>query len=338
MASANVPSTNRLNTPFSVGGLTIFNRILLAPMSGVTDLPFRQRAERAGIGLTVAEMVASGELERERSESMRRIRHSGSGLRAVQLVGRDPETVGKAAQWLAENGVQIIDINMGCPAKKVTGGACGAALMTEPDRALRIVESAVASAGESVVTVKMRLGWDRTSINAPELARHLVDAGARMITVHGRTREQRYTGTIDPDAIAKVRAAVPDVAFIANGDVSNAQEAEQLMRRTGADGIMIGRAHYGQPFLAASILGNGCAPAKTDLRDYIIEHYEAMLEEYDVQRGSRHARKHLGWYLDRFLPDSDAAQRQSIMTAREPSQVIGLLTEAFGAQSFQEAA
>ncbi|WP_114391169.1 tRNA dihydrouridine synthase [Notoacmeibacter marinus] len=338
MASATDPSPDCLDTPFLVGGLRVPNRIVLAPMSGVTDLPFRRRAERAGIGLTFAEMVASGELERDRTESIRRIRSEGSGLRAVQLVGRDPGTIGRATGRLVDEGVQIVDINMGCPAKKVTGGACGAALMTEPDRAARIVDAAVASARDAIVTVKMRLGWDRDNINAAELARQLVDAGAGMITVHGRTREQRYNGTIDAEAIAAVRAAVPDVPFIANGDVADRQDAQRLLLTTGADAVMIGRAHYGQPFLAAELLNNGRSPRQTDLQAYIADHYEAMLSEYGVVRGSRHARKHLGWYLDRFLPDTSIERRQSIMTAREPRQALENLAEAFAATPYKEAA
>ncbi len=338
MAVAASRSDFELDAPLRIAHLTLPNRLLLAPMSGVTDLPFRRRALESGIGLAFAEMVASGELERGRAESFRRIRSGDTGIRAVQLVGREPASMAEAARSLAEAGVDIIDINMGCPAKKVTGGACGAALMTEPDRAARIVEAVVAAAPPALVTVKMRLGWDEGSINAPALARRLVDAGARMITVHGRTREQRYSGTVDPDAIAAVRRSVPDIPFVANGDVANGQGARDLLERTGADAVMIGRAHYGQPFLAAAILGSRVGPAPKQLADYIAEHYREMLDEYGVVRGSRHARKHLGWYLDRFRPATPAALRRTIMTAPEPAESLDALAEAFASARLEEAA
>ncbi|RLQ87875.1 tRNA dihydrouridine synthase [Notoacmeibacter ruber] len=338
MAAGTRPSDIRLDSPFSVGGLTIPNRILLAPMSGVTDLPFRRRAISAGIGLAPAEMVASGELQRDRAESLRRIKGQGSALRAVQLVGRDAETMGIAARRLADEGIQIIDINMGCPAKKVTGGACGAALMTEPDRALRIVEHVRFSAGTAQVSVKMRLGWNHDQLNAAALARRFADAGVSMITVHGRTREQRYAGRADIDAIAGVRQAVPEIAFVANGDVTSRCEALRMLHRTGADAVMIGRAHYGQPYLAAHLLENGLAPGPSILFDYIAEHYEDMLIEYGSQRGRRHARKHLGWYLDRLRPHTDAALRQSILTAQEPEETLARLAEAFASTPMEEAA
>ena len=338
MAVAASPVDFPLDMPLQLDALTLTNRIFLAPMSGVTDLPFRRRALASGAGLAFAEMVASGELERGRAESYRRIKADHGAIRATQLVGRDPETMADAARRLCEADAQIIDINMGCPAKKVTGGACGAALMTEPDRAARIVEAVVAAAFSATVTVKMRLGWDVTSMNAPSLARRLVDAGARMITVHGRTREQRYGGTVNPIAIAEVRQAVPDVPFVANGDVTDGDSARQLLRQTGADAVMIGRAHYGQPFLSAKILDNGNAPVSDDLIGYIAAHYREMLEEYGPVRGSRHARKHLGWYIDRFRPNTPASLRQSIMTAREPDEAMDCLAEAFVAPSFEEAA
>lgn len=328
-----------LDLPLSVNGLKLRNRVFMAPMSGVTDLPFRRRGVASGAGLAYAEMVASGELERDRQESIRRIRDDGSCIRAVQIIGREPDIMASAARRLADDGAQIIDINMGCPAKKVTSGACGAALMGEPERAARIVEAVVDAASSSAtVTVKMRLGWDAGTINAPVLARRLVDAGAQMITVHGRTREQRYAGRCDPEAIALVRQAVGDVPLVANGDVTDRTSAIALLNRTGADAVMIGRANYGQPFLAGAILQEGIVPDPADMPGYVTDHYCEMIEEYGPVRGNRHARKHLGWYLDRFRPDTSPDLRRRILTAGEASQTLDGLAEAFSAPLMDQAA
>lgn len=330
--------TSILGTPLSVGNVTLPNRVFLAPMSGVTDQPFRLRAHRAGAGLTVSEMVASGELAKGRAESERRIRLAGVPIQSVQIVGREAVAMAEAALIAEGAGADIIDINIGCPAKKVTGGACGSALMRDPDHALRLVE-AVVGAVKVPVTLKMRLGWDDNSLNAPEIARRAENAGIRMITVHGRTRCQFYKGRADWRAIRAVREAVT-VPLVANGDVETAQDAREILGQSGADAVMIGRGHYGKPWLAgwiARVSGSesdaGAPLENTHIYSYISDHYDDMLTLYGKQSGTRHARKHLGWYLDLHAPDTPAELRDAILTATEPDTVMNLLGNAFGRDS-----
>lgn len=322
-------TAGRLHEPLRVGSVEIRNRVFLAPMSGVTDLAFRARAHAHGAGLVVSEMVASGELARGRAESARRLRRPPVDVHMVQLAGREALWMAEAARIAADSGADIIDINMGCPARKVTGGYCGSALMREPDRALSLIE-AVVSAVQVPVTVKMRLGWDETAMNAPAIARRAEAAGAAMVTVHGRTRCQFYKGRADWRAIARVRQAVR-IPVVANGDVATAVDARTILDQSGADAVMIGRAHYGAPWLAGRIAGGDrTAPASVpELADYVVDHYEAMLALYGIAQGVRHARKHLGWYLDRHAPATGAPARKAIMTGTDHRAVIGLLREAF---------
>jgi len=310
----------------------VANRVLLAPMSGVTDEAFRSRATRHGAGLVVSEMVASGELARGRDKSTTRIRRPDVPVHVVQLAGREARWMAEGARIAVDNGADIIDINMGCPARKVTGGYCGSALMRTPDHALSLIEAVVAAVAVPV-TVKMRLGWDEASLNAPEIAAMAERAGARMITVHGRTRCQFYQGRADWRAIARVKQAV-SVPVVANGDVNNLSDATEILTQSGADAVMVGRAHYGQPWLAGTIAAAAAerdAPAvprtPAELADYVVAHYEDMLSLYGIASGLRQARKHLGWYFARHAPAAPAELRQRAMTGLDPAAVIAALRD-----------
>lgn len=338
---------NKLALPLTVGGVVLRNRVFLAPMSGITDEPFRKRAYAHGAGLVVSEMVASGELARGREGFGLRIRHSGLPVHMVQLAGREAAHMAEAARIAAGEGADIIDINMGCPAKKVTGGYAGSALMRDLDHALTLIE-AVIGAVKVPVTVKMRLGWDEDALNAPMLARRAEQAGVSMVTVHGRTRCQFYQGKADWRAIARVKEAV-SIPVVANGDVATPADALAILEQSGADAVMVGRAHYGAPWtagaIAASVAGMGAASlpeGSTELAGYVVAHYEDMLAHYGLESGLRQARKHLGWYLDRHAVAMPAALRKDILTSFEPARVIALLGEAFlrgsGAEDIRSAA
>ncbi|OQM74400.1 tRNA dihydrouridine synthase DusB [Manganibacter manganicus] len=314
--------------PLRIGPVAIRNRVFLAPMSGVTDEPFRRRAYEHGAGLVVSEMVASGELARGRMGFDLRIRHSGLPVHMVQLAGREAHHMREAARIAEGEGADIIDINMGCPAKKVTGGYAGSALMRDLDHALTLID-AVIDAVKVPVTLKTRLGWDENALNAPDLARRAEQAGIRMVTIHGRTRCQFYKGKADWPAIRQIKNAV-SIPVVANGDVSSTADAVALLEVSGADAVMVGRAHYGAPWLAGSIVAEMCSkPASAALADYVISHYEDMLLLYGVESGVRQARKHLGWYLDRHAPTTSPEQRKTILTSFDPRQVIAELREAF---------
>lgn len=298
--------------------MEVRNRVVLAPMSGVTDMPFRQLAWRHGAGLVVTEMVASRELVNSTAESWARFESAGFEPHMVQLAGREAHWMAEAAKIAADHGADIIDVNMGCPAKKVIGGYSGSALMRDPDHALSLIEATV-KAVTIPVTLKMRLGWDENSINAPEIARRAEDAGVQLITIHGRTRMQFYEGRADWDAIRAVRDAIT-VPLVANGDVETVEDAYEILRRSGADAVMIGRGCQGRPW-QAGVLAGRTAPEMWEIPDIATEHYRMMLEFYGEAVAVRHARKHLGWYLDRFAPDIATQEKAAIMTAREPDDV-----------------
>lgn len=315
---------DRLGQILAVGPVQLPNRVFLAPMSGVTDAPFRRRALDDGAGLVVSEMVASQEFVKGSAESRLRAQTDGLAVRMVQLAGREAHWMGEAAKMLEGAGVDIIDINMGCPAKKVTGGYSGSALMRDLDHAMTLIEATV-RAVSAPVTLKMRLGWDDGTINAPELARRAVDAGVQMITVHGRTRCQFYNGSADWAAIRAVRDAV-SVPLVVNGDIHDMKSASEALDRSGADAVMIGRAIYGQPWLAGA-LAKGELALPRDLARYIIAHYRDMIDHYGPTIGLRHARKHLGWYLGRFAQDFDSGSKAQLMTLTDPQEVVRIIAD-----------
>ena len=293
-------------------------------MSGVTDLPFRQLAWGYGAGLVVTEMVASRELAHNRGESWERLKGTGISPHMVQLAGREAHWMAEAARIAEANGADIIDINMGCPAKKVIGGYSGSALMRDPDHALSLIE-AVVGAVSVPVTVKMRLGWDEQTMNAPHIAERAEQAGAQLITIHGRTRMQFYEGKADWDAIARVREVLT-IPLIANGDVQNAADADEIRRRSGADAVMIGRGAQGRPWHLGVVAG--CAePGRDEKAAVACEHYTMMLSFYGREAGLRHARKHLGWYIDRVAPGAPASKKAELMTETNTDIVLRSLRE-----------
>jgi nifR3 family TIM-barrel protein len=319
-----------LASPLPIGPIEARNRVFLAPMSGVSDRPFRALAAEFGAGLVVSEMVASEMLATGDSEATMRAERAGSGPHVIQLAGREAHWMGEGARAATDTGADVIDINMGCPAKKVTGGYSGSALMRDLGHALTLIEATVA-ATPLPVTLKMRLGWDDRSLNAPDLARRAEAAGVRMITVHGRTRCQFYTGRADWAAIRAVKDAV-SIPVIANGDLVDPADLGRMLELSGADGVMIGRGAYGRPWFPGSLARYaatgtfGAPPTGRLLFDIVARHYEAMLSHYGVALGVRCARKHLGWYLDGLPAESRVPiPRQAILTENRPAEVLRLM-------------
>ncbi len=330
----------------TIGRYQLANPAVLAPMSGVTDLPFRRLAARYGAGMVVSEMVASESFVKGDAETQMRAEAQDKGLHVVQLAGREARWMGEAAKVIAGLGADVIDINMGCPAKKVTSGYSGSALMRDLDHALTLVDATVAAV-DVPVTLKMRLGWDDKNLNAPELARRAEAAGVQLITVHGRTRCQFYKGKADWRAIAAVKDAI-SVPLIANGDCKSAEDALRMLELSGADGVMIGRGAYGRPWLPGHIghfLASGeqlDAPTGTELAELVAEHYEAILSHYGERQGVRIARKHLGWYLDETASagavDIPGSVRKTLMTSNQPSEVIRLASDWLSSSNKRTAA
>lgn len=312
-------------------------------MAGVTDIPFRRQAKAFGGQYCVSEMVASDQLARARIDMVRRA--AGAGVISplvIQLAGRDPEWMAEGARLAEAAGADVIDINMGCPSKSVTSGLCGSALMREPDHAMRLVEATV-NATKLPVTLKMRLGWDHNSLNAADMAKCAEDAGVRMLTVHGRTRQQFFRGAADWSAIAPVVRKVR-IPVIANGDIGAAADARRALELSGAAGVMIGRAAQGRPWLPAAIEralkrgGEICPPSRARLLESLLTLCDDTLAFYDGALGVRIARKHIAWMIDSEFGAAARAIRKQICMLEDPRRVREALIQLFDDESDRAAA
>ena len=317
----------------TIGGTALRNRAFLAPMAGITDRPMRQLAARYGAGLVVSEMIASGALSVGNDDMRRKLAPSPGLPHMVQLAGCETAWMDRAARIAEDAGADVIDIKFGCPAKRVTNGYAGSALMRVPDLAQSLVE-AVVKATSRPVTVKMRLGWDDDSLNAPEIARRAVDAGAQMITVHGRTRQQFYKGEARWRPVRDVVEAVP-VPVVVNGDIASLASAQEALDQSGAAAVMIGRGAQGRPWLvgqvAAGLAGGPIpeAPVGSELIAVVVEHYEGVLSEYGIDVGVRAARKHIDWYLEGHMCDAKKIARKRLLESLNPVEVIALIEDLF---------
>lgn len=321
-----------------IGPYTLPNNLILAPMAGITDRPFRELCRQFGVGLAVSEMVASNPGLQKHRRTLLKTNYTGeTGIRSVQILGTDPQQMANAAKLNQQRGAQIIDINMGCPAKKVCSVAAGSALLRDEDLVKRILDAIVNSV-DIPVTLKIRTGWDKDNKNAIKIAQIAEQSGITALTIHGRTRACKFMGEAEYDTIKQVKQAV-NIPIIANGDITTARKAQHVLNYTGADAIMIGRAAQGKPWIFKEInqiLNTSTSYTKPSIQDIqlvINNHLEDLYSFYGSNSGVRIARKHIGWYFD-HLGNFPIAKKKEIYQTINPLQQISLVNSAFSTVEF----